>query len=110
MPRLIAATFACAALAVPAVALAEDAMSGHPAAAPQKMATMVCRAATANEKPSAMMVSSNTGLVCKTIKPEMMMKKGSGPDLSHALSSQQVDEAWRQFIQSIVTVPAAGGG
>jgi hypothetical protein len=110
---LIAAAFACTALAIPTLALADDAMSGRGAMSSEataKMATMICRTAGPTEKPTATLTGSNTALVCKTIKPEMMMKKGTGPDLSRALSSDQVDDAWRQFIQGVVTIPLAGGG
>ncbi|HEY0614201.1 MAG TPA: hypothetical protein VGC96_06155 [Candidatus Elarobacter sp.] len=101
---VLAAAFTCAALAMPVLALADDAMGGS------KMATMVCRAAAANEKPTAMMMGAKSGLVCKTISPEKMMKKGSGPDLSHALSADQVDAAWREFLQQAVTIPGGTGG
>lgn len=113
---MIAAAFACAALAMPAVALADDAMSGgsmkHDAMGSGKMATMVCRAAAPNEKPTAMMMGdTKKPLVCKTISPDKMMHKGTGgPDLSKALSAEQVDAAWREFIQSQIMVPANGGG
>jgi hypothetical protein len=109
---LISAAFACAALAMPGFALADDAMGGHDAMkAPAKMATMICRPAAAGEKPTAMMAgSSKTGIVCKTMNPEAMMKKGSGPDLSKALSAEQVDAAWRAYIQSMVTIPGGTGG
>jgi hypothetical protein len=111
---LLAAAFACAALSMPAFALADDAMTGgamkHDAPGASKMmATMVCRHAVANEKPTAMMMDQ-TKLVCKTITPAMMMKKGSGPDLSHALSADQVDAAWRAFLQQQVTIPGGTGG
>ncbi|MDB5070788.1 MAG: hypothetical protein JWM87_1899 [Candidatus Eremiobacteraeota bacterium] len=105
---LISAAFACAALAMPGLALADDAMS---AKAPAKMATMVCRPAAAGEKPSAMMMGdAKTAIVCKTMKPEMMMKKGGGPDLSKALTAEQVDAAWRAYIQSAIMIPGGTGG
>jgi hypothetical protein len=112
---LISAAFACAALAMPGLALADDAMGGHDAMnkasmAPAKMATMICRAASSGEKPTAMMAGSKTGIVCKTMNPEAMMKKGGGPDLSKALSAEQVDAAWRAYIQSMVTIPGGTGG
>ena len=110
---MIAAAIACAAMAMPGIASADDAM-GHgamKAAAPAKMATMVCRPAEAGEKASAMMTgAAKTALVCKTINPEMTMKKGSGPDLSHALSADQADAAWREYLQSAVSVPGGTGG
>ncbi|HEX3463195.1 MAG TPA: hypothetical protein VHS78_03965 [Candidatus Elarobacter sp.] len=112
--RFLSAAFACAALAMPGLALADDAMGGnamsHDAMAP-KMATMVCRPAAAGEKPTAtMMGGSKTALVCKSVAMDKMMKKGSGPDLSHALSAEQVDAAWRQFIQQAVSIPGGTGG
>jgi hypothetical protein len=107
---LLSAAFACAALAMPGLALADDAMTGHDAMAAPKMATMVCRPAAAGEKPSAMMMGGKTGLVCKPVAMEKMMKKGAGPDLSHALSADQVDAAWRQFIQQAVAIPGGTGG
>jgi hypothetical protein len=110
---LISAAFACAALAMPGLALADDAM-GHDAMsakAPAKMATMICRHAAPGEKPSAMMTGdAKIGIVCKTMDPAMMMKKGGGPDLSRALSAEQVDAAWRAYIQSAVTIPGGTGG
>ena len=110
----LVAAFACAALAMPGLALAEDAMNGnamsHDAMASGKMATMVCRPAAEGEKPTAMMANGKTGLVCKTMNPAMMMKKGSGPNLSHALSADQVDAAWRAFVQQAVMIPGGTGG
>jgi hypothetical protein len=109
---MFSAALACATLAIPGLALAEDAMShdsmSHGAMAHAMTATMICRPAAANEKPTAMM--AKTGLVCKTIHPESMMKKGGGPDLSHALSADQVDAAWRAFVSSMIVVPSTGGG
>ncbi|GEM_PF-1748890 len=106
---LFFAALAAAALAMPGLAMADDAM-GHDATAAQKMATMVCRPATAKEKPNVMMMdAAKTGMVCKPISMEMM-KKGSGPNLSHALTAEQVDAAWREFIQSAVSIPGGTGG
>jgi hypothetical protein len=103
---LISAAFACAALAMPAFALADDAMKSHDAmAGPAAATTMICRPAAANETPTAMTTATKTALVCKTI-PAAMMKKG--PDLSHALTSEQVDAAWRKFTESMMIV--TGGG
>ena len=108
---LISAAFACAMLAMPALTMADemkghDAMSGHDAmAAPSAM--MICRPATAKETPTAMTTATKTALVCKTI-PAAMMKKG--PDLSHALTADQVDAAWRKFVESMVIVSGDGGG
>jgi hypothetical protein len=112
---MFSAALACASFAMPGLALADDAMShdammSHGAMGHTNAATMICRPASANEKPTAMMVGANTGIVCKTIHPEMMAKKGSGPDLSHALSADQVDAAWRAYVNSMIVVPPTGGG
>ncbi len=78
---LISAAFACAALAMPGLAMADDAMGGHDAMMakpPAKMATMVCRPAAPGEKPTAMMMGdAKTAIVCKHMDPMMMMKKGA---------------------------------
>ncbi|MEA2688471.1 MAG: hypothetical protein QOJ39_1931 [Candidatus Eremiobacteraeota bacterium] len=112
--NLVSAAFACAALAMPGLALADDAMGGHDAMAakaPAKMATMVCRPAAAGEKPTAMMMGdAKTAIVCKTMNPAMMMKKGSGPDLSKALTAEQADAAWRSYIESAIMIPGGTGG
>jgi hypothetical protein len=109
---LISAIAACAALAMPALALA-DAM-GHDAMTANAMSThgtMICRQATEKEKPSAMMTgATQTPIVCKKIQPDMMMKGKGGPDLSKALTAEQVDAAWRQWIVQMTSVPGNGGG
>jgi len=115
MKSLVSAAFACAALAMPGLALADDAMGGHGAMkGHEPMATMMCRPAAAGEKPTAMMTGvSQTGIVCKAMDPAKMakmMKKGGGPDLSHALSADQVDAAWRAYVQSMLMVPGGTGG
>ncbi|MDQ6924929.1 MAG: hypothetical protein M3154_01665 [Candidatus Eremiobacteraeota bacterium] len=103
---LLSAAFACAALTLPASAMADDAMKSHDAmAAPTATAMMICRPATANEVPTAMTTATKTALVCKTV-PAALMKKG--PDLSPALTSDQVDAAWRKFTESMMIV--TGGG
>ena len=109
---LISAVAACAVLAMPALALADtmghDAMS---AGAASTHGTMICRAATEKEKPSAMMMgASQTPLVCKKMQPDMMIKGKGGPDLSKALTPEQVDAAWRAWIVQMVSVPGNGGG
>jgi hypothetical protein len=39
----------------------------------------------------------------------MMTNGVGGPDLSKALSADQVDAAWRIYINSIFVVPGGGG-
>jgi hypothetical protein len=107
---LISAVAACAVLAMPALAMA-DAMGHDAMSAPGAHATMMCRPATAKEKPTAMMMgSTKTELVCKSIPPDTMMKGKGGPDLSKALSAEQVDAAWRTWIVNMISVPGNGGG
>ena len=106
MKILISAAFACATLTMPAFAMADDAMKAHDSmAGPPATTMMICRPAAAKETPTAMTTATNTPLVCKTI-PAGVMKKG--PDLSHALTSDQVDAAWRKFTESMMIV--TGGG
>ena len=110
----IAAALACAALAMPWPALADDAMSAtshdamkHDAA---MSATMLCRKALPNEKPTATMAGdAKTGLVCKTMHPDMMMQKSTGPKTA-GMSAEQVDAAWRAYIQTLTLVPGGTGG
>jgi hypothetical protein len=108
----IAAALACAALAMPWPALADDAMGGgsmmkHDTSS---MATMMCRHAKPGEKPTAMMAGdAKTGLVCKTMQPDMMMKKDAGPKTA-GMTAEQVDAAWRQYIQNISVIPGGTGG
>lgn len=111
--RLISAVAACAVLAMPALALADT--MGHDAMAGSAMgahaATMMCRVATDKEKPSAMMMgATQTPIVCKKMQPDMMLKGKGGPDLSKALSAEQVDAAWRAWIVQMISVPGNGGG
>jgi len=103
---VMCAAFACAAFTMPAFAMADDAMKAHDAiAGPSAAATMLCRPATAKETPSAMTAGTNKPLICKTVPVATMQK---GPDLSHALTAEQVDAAWRKFAESMMVV--TGGG
>ncbi|MBV8579066.1 MAG: hypothetical protein JOZ86_00355 [Candidatus Eremiobacteraeota bacterium] len=108
----LSAALASAALALPGFALADDAHDAmaHDAMQPTTAATMLCRPAAAGEKPMAMMMGTKAPLVCKAIAPQMMQKGKGGPDLSQALTPDQVDAAWRAYIQSVIVVPNTGGG
>ena len=110
---MLSAAVACATLAMPALAFADDTSKGTATTAAAG-SMMICRQAAANEKPVAMMAdNSKVGLVCKTITADMMAKmkaKQMGPDLSKALTSQQVDDAWRVWLSQMFTVPGTGGG
>ena len=108
---MLSAAVVCATLAMPALAFADDMSKGTTTADAGSM--MICRQAAANEKPVAMMADNKTGLVCKTITADMMAKmkaKQMGPDLSKALTSQQVDDAWRVYLAQMFAVPGTGGG
>jgi hypothetical protein len=114
MNRTVAAAFACAALAMPVVASAapDDAMGNGMMKHDSAMsATMLCRKAQPGEKPTAMMAGdAKTGIVCKTMQPDMMMKKTSGPKIAPSMSAEQVDAAWRAYLQQITQVPGGTGG
>ncbi|MBV9409781.1 MAG: hypothetical protein JO164_13215 [Candidatus Eremiobacteraeota bacterium] len=118
MKILLSAALASAALALPGLALADamahDAMAhgamAHDAMHPATAATMLCRPAAAGEKPIAMTMGTKSPLVCKAIAPQMMQKGKGGPDLSQALTPDQVDAAWRAYIQSVIVIPNTGGG
>jgi len=75
-------------------------------------ATLLCRPALANETAVAKMVESSTTLVCKPFAVRMRMRDGSmkvignaaakaqpGPDLSGALTPQQVNAACVRWIE-----------
>ena len=111
MKKTISAIAACAVLAMPALALADTPMAGHDAMmAKPAAATMLCRPAAAKEKPTAMMMDGKTAIVCKTMDAMMMMKGKGGPDLSKALTPDQVDAAWRDYIATMIGVPGGTGG
>ncbi len=114
MKGMIAAALVTAALAMPSLALADDAMGGGAMSAtkhdPSTMATMLCRKAKPGEKPTAMMAGdAKVGIVCKTMDPAMMMKKDMGPKTS-GMSVDQADAAWRAYIESMILVPGGTGG
>ncbi len=102
---LTSAALASAICAMPGFALADE-MKGHDAMA-TPAAMMICRPATAKETPTAMTTATKIALVCKNIPAAMMQK---GPDLSGALSADQVDAAWRKWVQSMIVVSGDGGG
>jgi hypothetical protein len=108
---LISAIAACTALAIPAAAMSQAASVPPSPSSSAMNATMMCRPAMPNEKPSAILmgVSPRTAIVCKSMPSDVMTKDKSGPDLSKALSADQVDAAWRSYINSIFVVPGGGG-
>ena len=102
--RMIVMAIACAGLAaLPSIALADDAMK-HDAA---MMASLLCRNAMPGEKPTAVTTdAAKTALVCKVVQPDMMMH---GPKMSKAMSADQIDTQWRDFIQSALYVQGGTG-
>jgi hypothetical protein len=110
---LVSVALACTALALPGFALADDAMKAH-GAMPGAMTTMLCRPAMAEDKTTQMLTMTAdkkaVKVVCMTMTPAMHEKAKHGPDLSKALSADQVDAAWRAFLNSMMVVPATGGG
>jgi hypothetical protein len=103
MMKMVLAAAVVAAVFAPDASLADDA-NGRAMPARDMMATMVCRSARADEKPTAMMMGQRTALVCKSVA-EVMKARTMGPDTSKALSSQQADEAWQSWIASVLAVP-----
>jgi hypothetical protein len=85
-----------AVLAVPAYASPDMAMD----------ATMICRPATAKEKPMAMM--GTKGMVCKTMDTKMMMSPTMGPKVA-GMDSAKTDAAWRAWVQQMLVIQSATG-
>ncbi len=72
-------------------------------------ATVVCRPATATEHGNAMMMAGHAMMMCKPIAIVTAGKKSTfGPDLSKALTSEQIDTAWRAWISKELSVLPAG--
>jgi len=111
MKTILAAAIATASLAMPGVALADDAMGSGAMRHDASMATMLCRAAKPGEKPTALMVGDDKKpIVCKTVQPDMMMMKDHGPKITRTMSADDVDAAWRSYVQSILLMNGANGG
>jgi hypothetical protein len=110
---LVSAALACTALVIPSLALADDAMKAHGAMA-GSMTTMLCRPAMAEDKTTQTMTMTTdkkqVKVVCLTTTPAMHEKGKHGPDVSKAWSADQVDAAWRAFLESMLVVPVTGGG
>jgi hypothetical protein len=104
---LIAATVA-AAVAVPAWGMAADPMAKGVRAA-MAPATMVCRPTQSGEQPNAMLMAGKQALVCKSVVAMMKDNKPAGPDLSKALTPEQIDAAWRTWATAMMQVGGGGG-
>jgi hypothetical protein len=115
MKHLISAIAACAVLAMPVYASA-DAMPGHDAMSHHAMghangATMLCRPAIGKEHPTGMLMDfKSTPIVCKAMDAAMITNGQGGPDLSKALTSAEIDAAWRAYVAGMITVPGGDGG
>jgi hypothetical protein len=107
---LVMWAIATATLVVPFHAFAQTAPPTNAASsATSMMATMVCRPAMSGERATAMMMDKSTSLVCKPMAA--MTNAGKmGPDLSHALTPEQIDAAWRAYYNMIFNIPITGGG
>ena len=106
-PPLIATLMAAALLGAPAIARADDTQEGT---------TYVCRPSASDETPNAKMTSAtSTALICRPITLTLHMSGGTmrtigqvtakssnvltGPDLSKALTPQQINDAYIKFIE-----------
>lgn len=111
--RLAVLALGAGLFAMPSIAAAQaapDAAASPSGMAPMKppanSATMLCRPATASEKPNAAMGSQP--LVCKsmTMSGGMMMI----PDAKAMKSSNDTDRAWRDWLTQSLVVPTGGTG
>jgi hypothetical protein len=104
---IVATLMAGALFAAPAVTRADDTQAGT---------TYVCRPSATDETPNAkMMAATNTALVCRPVELTLHMSGGNlrtigqttakpanvvtGPDLSKALTPQQINDAYVRFIE-----------
>lgn len=97
---VLAAVAAVAVFGAPALAM--DEMMGHHSAMD---ATMLCRPAAANEKPTAMMGSK--GIVCKSMA-KMMASGHMGPN-TKGMDAAKVDAAWRAWLEQAMQVQSNTG-
>jgi hypothetical protein len=107
--HLAASALAAFGFAVSGIALAQT-TAPSPMAGQDDMsmrATMVCRPAHQGEKGT--MKAGKTDMVCKSVG-DMMQKPNPGPDLSGALTPDQINAAWQQYLRSVIIVPTLGGG
>lgn len=83
-------------------------------------ATYVCRPALADESVSAKMVNNSMSLVCRPIAVELRMRDGSmktignvtsravsAPNFSHALTPEQVNAAYNQWVERALGIDPA---
>lgn len=91
------------ALAVPAAAFAAETPPENLAA------TVICRAASPSEHPNAMMLANHVAMMCKSLPTTVASETKFGPDLTNALTTEQINGAWRAWVNAKFTVPVSGG-
>ena len=106
---LVLCAIASVTLVAPYHAFAQTSQPSAASSSTRMMATMVCRPAMSGERATAMMMKKTTMLVCKPMAPATNAGK-MGPDLSHALTVQQIDAAYRAYYNKIFYIPMTGGG
>jgi hypothetical protein len=103
-------------LSVTLVARSAPFAAGADAEAPT-MSTFVCRASLPQETPTAKMMDSSTTLVCRPIAVAVRGGDGKlrtignvtakpvpGPDLSQALTPQQVDTTYMRWLEKFLNI------
>jgi hypothetical protein len=85
-----------------------------------KPATMICRPAQPGESAAAKMIDGGTPLVCRPFAVSMHMNDGSlktigsvtakpmsGPDFSHALTPQQLNDVYNRWVEKALNIDPA---
>ena len=106
-----------AALSLPFFALAATAYA-QTSSSNSMMASYICRPVTSGESSNAKMGDQGTALVCHPFAVRLHMDNGSmkvignvtakpmsGPDFSKALTVDQANEAWNNWVQEKLRVP-----
>jgi hypothetical protein len=114
-PALTRATLV-AAMSVTLVAASVPFAAGADAEAPT-MSTFACRESLPHEAPTAKMMDSPTTLVCRPIAVAIRSGDGElrtignvtarpvpGPDFSRALTPQQVDSTYTQWLEKFLNI------
>lgn len=110
MTKLLTVALVAALATIPNVALAEGAMHDDHMMPKAMSGMMICRPAASGEKGNAMMMAGHGAMMCKSVKAMMHDGKIVGPDLSKALTAEQVNAAWQAYLATQFTIPATPGG